>query len=133
MYLCWRYKAVQPGKRRPACRPGFPRWTSELQSQRLGSRWGETTDPWSAQRSFHGTCGWRDLQRHSERQTIMLNCKTIIPNNIFLKKINCAWILKTLCSNYKHFNAFRAAGGCTEYCMKNYLNNLMKTFWAEGL
>lgn len=60
------YKAEQPGKKQPACRPGFLRWTSEQRSQRLGSRWGGTTDLWSAQRSFRGTCGWTDLQRDGE-------------------------------------------------------------------
>lgn len=88
--LCWTCKATRPGKRRLACRPGFPQWTSEPQSQRLGSHWEETADLWSAQRSFRGTCGWTDLQRERQRQNQSswtasakqtLNCKKISPNN----------------------------------------------------
>lgn len=71
VYLCWMYKAVQPGKRPPACRPSFHQLTSELQSLHLGSHWEGTTGLWSAQRSFHGTYGWKDLQRDRHTQLNM--------------------------------------------------------------
>lgn len=70
VYLYWRCKVAQPGKRRPACHPGSPQWTSEQQNQRPGLRWEGTTDPWSGQRSFRGTCGWTDLWREGVNDTV---------------------------------------------------------------
>lgn len=63
MHLCWTCIAGRPEKRPPECRPSFRQWTFEQQNRHLGSHWEGTTGLWNAQRSFHGTCGWKDLQR----------------------------------------------------------------------
>lgn len=63
MHLCWTCTAGRPEKRPPECRPSFRQWTFEQQNRHLGSHWEGTTGLWNAQRSFHGTCGWKDLQR----------------------------------------------------------------------
>lgn len=97
VYLCWTYRAALPEKRRPACRPGFPRWTSEQQSQRLGSRWEGTTDLWSAQRSFRGTCGWTDLQR-DKRDNI--NQTGLISSSMYNKHNNNIWGLTGALTNF---------------------------------
>lgn len=86
MHLCWTCTAGRPEKRPRECRPGFRQWTFEQQNQHLGSRWEGTTGLWNAQRSFHGTCGWKDLQRkrvEKNKQTgQLLKCSSCCPQNL---------------------------------------------------
>lgn len=59
--LCWRCRAERPGNRPETSLPESPRSTSGRRRPSPGLRWPRTAGRWSAQRSFHGRCGWTDL------------------------------------------------------------------------
>lgn len=61
VYLCLMCKEEPLENKRAMYRLNSPRWTSALRNQSPGSRWPETANQWSAQRSCHGKCGWTSL------------------------------------------------------------------------
>lgn len=106
MHLCWTCTAGQPEKRPPESRPSFRQWTFEQQNRHLGSHWEGTTGLWNAQRSFHGTYGWKDLQRKEwgEKNGLLLKCSSCCRQS-FKWSHPMMWLTEAQLLGYRTFAA----------------------------